>query len=1040
MVKLLVSTKTTLLLFLLFASSMAIATFIENDHGTQVARGIVYEAWWFEVLMGWMGINFIFHFKKYKLYRQKKWPVGLFHLAFICILLGAGITRYFSTEGTMRIREGEASSVFYSSGNYLQLEHPEVADYHKFEKSFSLLTSSFSPEEHLVNFPDLPSLTIRVDDYVPGARKSFLSGNQDYLDIAVALGSGRKDYLLKSGEALPLGGLLLATGAATEAPIRLFQGNDGWKIESAVHLQVMDMASQQMHVLHEGETQPLHLRSLYQWEGGAFLVKAIHENTSLQYESEADPELAKNLPDVVKLSARDQQGNLLVDGFLPLVQTEPQWLSFTHEGNPFRLTFGPKAVTLPFELYLNAFELERYPGSQSPASYASEVMVMEAGTEFPYRIFMNNVLDHKGYRFYQSSYDQDEKGTVLTVNQDRLGTYTSYLGYFLLFLGMLLTLFTRGSRFQLLNKKLKNLDHKKNLAMVFLLGPVVGGFAQDASTDIPKVPEEKALAYGRLIVQDMDGRMKPLNTLALEITRKLTGKTNAEVSLGEADIRLSPEQLVLGVQLNPELYQRLPLLKIDREKSAGVFQTLQVAPAFRLSFQDFIDDEGNYLLYEQVEAVNRLKPSERSEADNELLKTDERFNIFYGLLTGDFLRLYPNKLDPDNTWFTKNESRQGFTAEDARFVANIGTLYLEGLREGMETGDWNGADEALSYMDLFQREAGKSVYPASAMIKGELLYNKLRLGSRLFGPFWLIGFVMLVLGIARLFYRASWLKKTWKAGLILTWLGWGLFTFHLALRWYIAQHPPWSDGFEMLVFVAWGILFFSLVFSGKSKFTIPLGLLFSGTLLFVGFLDWLNPEITNLMPVLHSYWLKIHVAIIVSGYAPLALAAILALLSLLLMIFKPKSPRPEWWKSMLELNVVNELALTVGLFLLTIGTFLGGIWANESWGRYWAWDPKETWALISIMVYAFVLHLRLVPALKNALVFNLASLWAFSSIIMTSFGVNYYLSGLHSYAAGDPVPVPTWVYVVTGILLVISIATIYSFRNWSTREKKRIIA
>ncbi|MDN3688738.1 hypothetical protein [Cyclobacterium jeungdonense] len=278
--------------------------------------------------------------------------------------------------------------------------------------------------------------------------------------------------------------------------------------------------------------------------------------------------------------------------------------------------------------------------------------------------------------------------------------------------------------------------------MVSLMGPILDGFAQDASTDIPKVPDEKALAYGKLVVQDMDGRMKPLNTLALEITRKLTGKTSAEVTLGENEIQLSPEQLVLGVQLNPELYQRTPLLKIDLEKSAGVFQTLQVAPVSRLSFQDFIDDEGSYLLHEQVEAVNRLKPSERSDADNELLKTDERFNMFYGLLTGDFLRLYPNKLDPDDSWYTKNESRQGFTAEVARFVANIGTLYLEGLRKGMETGDWNASNEALSYMDLFQREAGKSVYPATAMIKGELLYNKLRLGSRLFGPFWLIGLVI----------------------------------------------------------------------------------------------------------------------------------------------------------------------------------------------------------------------------------------------------------------------------------------------------------
>lgn len=243
----------------------------------------------------------------------------------------------------------------------------------------------------------------------------------------------------------------------------------------------------------------------------------------------------------------------------------------------------------------------------------------------------------------------------------------------------------------------------------------------------------------------------------------------------------------------------------------------------------------------------------------------------------------------------------------------------------------------------------------------------------------------------------------------------------------------------MLVFVAWGVLLFGLLFSNKSKFTLPLGLLFSGTLLFVGFLDWLNPEITNLMPVLNSYWLKIHVAIIVSSYAPLALAAIIALLSLMLTIFKPNNPGKQWWNSIRELRMVNEMSITIGLFLLAVGTFLGGVWANESWGRYWAWDPKETWALISVIVYAFVLHLRLIPKFKNGLVFNLASLWAFSSIIMTSFGVNYYLSGLHSYAAGDPVPVPMWVYWVVAVLLTISVFAVFKYKNLKEEDVKQLV-
>ncbi|RYZ59179.1 MAG: cytochrome C biogenesis protein, partial [Chitinophagaceae bacterium] len=463
-----------------------------------------------------------------------------------------------------------------------------------------------------------------------------------------------------------------------------------------------------------------------------------------------------------------------------------------------------------------------------------------------------------------------------------------------------------------------------------------------------------------------------------------------------------------------------------------------IEPTNRISFQQFLNKEGDYLLRELVDEANKLKPAERNEGHKEILKTDERFNIFYALLTGDFLRIFPSKDDKNNTWFTSKQSAQGFSEEDARFVANITSVYLTGLRKGVIQGEWKDANEALEYIQLFQQHAGEKVYPEEGLLEAELLYNRLNLGTRLFGPFWLLGALMLALGIVTLFKESKALRIAWTSGKALTWLGFALFTGHLALRWYIAQRPPWTDGFEMLVFVAWSILLFGLLFSGKSRFTIPLSLLFSGTLLFVGFLDWLNPEITNLMPVLHSYWLKIHVAIIVSSYAPLALAAILALLSLLFMIFKPAAPKPAWWVSMQELSIVNELAITIGLFLLAIGTFLGGVWANESWGRYWAWDPKETWALISVIVYAFVLHLRLIPATKNALVYNLASLWAFSSIIMTSFGVNYYLSGLHSYAAGDPVPIPQWVYWAVGSLLLISILAVLKYRRFPEQEKKEL--
>ncbi len=1034
--KFIFSTRISLVLLIAFAVSCAVATFIENDHGTAVARALVYEAWWFELIMLWLSVNFLAHIRQYKLFHANRWPVGLFHIAFVLIILGAGVTRYLSEEGVIHIREGKKENVFYTNARYLQFRQHE-AQAKRFDIPVTLIHHNFKPETYHAKW-ESHSFSVTFEEYVKGAREEITTGKETYLDLAVALGEGREDHLIKAGQSLSMGNLLLGTSAGAKAPVKLFKKDSTWMISSSVHLQSMEMASQKIDMLHAGESRPLKLRSLYQWEGGAFLVKAVHEKSGLKYRPEKDEKLAKNLPDVVKLKIADDQGRAVSEAYVKMVTMKPAWHPFTYNGKEFAVTYGPRAEILPFALFLDDFQLVRYPGSQSPESYASELKVMDGATVFPYRVFMNNVLDYRGFRFYQSSYDTDEKGTVLSINRDRPGTYLTYLGYTLLAVGMIFTFFARGSRFSLLNKKLSSVRRKAALAFIVFFS-LLGSVRAQAPLKIPVVPREKAAEYGKLIVQDLDGRMKPLNTLANEILRKISGRSYVELPADSGNVRLSSEQFLLAVQIDPVLFSRLPVIRIDKEKSHLAFLALQKKPSERLSFRDFVNKDGDYLLHDLVEEANKLKPAERNEGHKELLKTDERFNIFYALLTGDFLRIFPNKQDKNNTWFTSQESQKGFAEDDARFVENITSLYLAGLQKGMETGDWKQADETLGYIQLFQKKAGSKVYPAESMIRGELLYNKLNLGNRLFGVFWLLRTVLLVLAITLLFKESKHLERAWIAGKVLSWLGLLVFTFHLGLRWYIAKHPPWSDGFEMLVFVAWGILLFGLLFSGKSRFTIPLGLLFSGTLLFVGFLDWLNPEITNLMPVLHSYWLKIHVAIIVSSYAPLALAAILALLTILLLIFKPAAPGAKWWLSIQELSIVNEMAITIGLFLLAIGTFLGGVWANESWGRYWAWDPKETWALISVVVYAFVLHLRLIPALKNALVYNLASLWAFSSIIMTSFGVNYYLSGLHSYAAGDPVPVPVWVYWVVAVLLVISAIVIVKYRKLGDVDRERLV-
>jgi cytochrome c-type biogenesis protein CcsB len=258
-------------------------------------------------------------------------------------------------------------------------------------------------------------------------------------------------------------------------------------------------------------------------------------------------------------------------------------------------------------------------------------------------------------------------------------------------------------------------------------------------------------------------------------------------------------------------------------------------------------------------------------------------------------------------------------------------------------------------------------------------------------------------------------------------------TIGLGIRGYISGHAPWSNGYESMIYVAWATMFFGLLFGRKSALTIAATTFVTSMILMIAHWNWMDPSIGNLVPVLDSYWLMIHVAIIVASYGPFTLSMILGLLALILYAFTTSKNKKRLDLSIKEITNINEMSLTVGLVLLTIGNFLGGIWANESWGRYWGWDPKETWALVSIMVYAFVLHMRLVPGLRSRLSFNIVSVFAFATILMTYLGVNHLLSGLHSYASGESAPVPNEIW---GWLIVSAVISLLAFIKFKKHYKK----
>ncbi|TRX56182.1 cytochrome C biogenesis protein [Fulvivirga sp. M361] len=1020
------SNKITLVALLAFAVAMAYATFMENDFGTNVARQAIYEAWWFELLMAILALNFAGNIYRYRLLRKDKLSILLFHLAFIVVLIGAFVTRYSSYEGLVRIREGQSTNKIISQERYVKMQvHWDNQEW-EFEKR-THLTRLNQPDIDLEAGKTNDPIRIRINRFVPDAIQGLVESEDEneVIELVAATGEGRSSFYLESGGSVFLNGHEVTFNNEKVNGINITGGNDRYLIHSPEDFNYLVMANQQSGRLTKDVTDTLRTRALYRSDHLSFVVNMIYKGKRLDYQTTENKELAQNAADLlfVDLMQGNTQKTVILAAlngvFSPMQET-------SLNDYDVKLSYGPRLTPLPFSLRLTDFQLERYPGSTSPSSYASELVVEDDERTFPVRISMNNVLDHKGYRFFQASYDLDELGTVLSVNKDFWGTQITYLGYILMGLGMLLTLFGKNSRFVQVSKKLNQLKLGTAVlisAMVIFPGLISANslVAEEEPVLSTKMYMDKSHAaeFGRLMVQDMDGRIKPINTLASEFLRKLTRKTHYMLKEDGETYKLNSDQVFLSIHHDPLSWQYMPLIKVDVKKGKMILLQLGQEDKDMLSFQDLLDDNGEYRLRENVEAAQRKKPAERSELDNEVIKVDERFNVLFQALSGNYLKIFPQPGARDHKWFNTDFINAGFRKQDSVFVRNILGSYYQDIKSAKETGDWAKPQDKLLYLKTFQDTMGKEIIPTDGRIQAELLYNNFNVFNKLFPIYWMLGIYLLLLALLRVFFDKPLLKNTYLLGVILTGLAFALQTANMILRWYAGGYPPWSNGYEMIILVSWALFLFGFIFYRKSDFILPVVALFGGTLLFVSYLDWLNPEITNLVPVLKSYWLKIHVAIIVSSYAPLALSALLGLLSLIFMIFRNDNLK----KPITELTYINELSMTIGLFMLAVGTFLGGVWANESWGRYWGWDPKETWALISIVIYAIVLHMRLIPKLRGEYTFSLASVVAFFSIIMTSFGVNYYLSGLHSYAAGDPVPVPQFVYWTVGSIFLIALAS-----------------
>ena len=1031
------STRLMAVLFLTFALTMGIGTFIESYYNTDTARVWIYNAWWFEAIMVFFMINFAGNVKRYQLYKKEKWATLLLHVSFVFIIFGAFITRYVSYEGMMPIREGASSNQFFSDKNYLTFfvdgQHNGELKRRIFEKPLILSPAVYPPFASNYfsvsdKFDAIP-FKISYKNFIIDAKDTIKQSQNGtlYLKMVESGGGSRHEHYLKSGVIKDIHNVLFAFNKPTKGAINITTTAAGTTIDAPFDGQFMRMADKFQGTLAKEVLQPLMFRSLYKVGGAQFVfpdqpIKGIQDVVSgnnLKSKKSSDAlvltiESEGKSKDVTLMGSKGSVG-------------EPQVVKIGKL--EYTLYFGSKVYTLPFTIALNDFVAKKYPGTEkSYSSYESKVTVAENGKKLDAAIYMNHILDYGGYRFFQSSFDPDEKGTVLSVNHDYWGTLITYIGYFMLFFAMLCILFVKNTRFADVKRKLEDVKVKKSkLLSVLILLLSLNGFAQHQPHSAKfnyldsilkyKVPEAQAEKFGRLVIQDDGGRMKPINTFSSELLRKVSKKDTYE--------GMNSDQVFISMSQFPTAWFELPVIYI-KIGNDSIRKIIGVNPEDKyVTFRSLFDTKGNYKLGSYLD--DAYKTNTPNQFQKDFIEVDKKVNLMNAALSGNILKLFPIPNEKNNKWLSFLEINHPM-GNDLDAIKNALPYYFDALAKASKTKDYTLANTMLLGLENYQKKYGKAVRPSDQQISSEILLNKYDVFKNLFWLYMLAGSLMLIMVVVSIFSNTKAIRIAINFFHIAVGVLFAMHTAGLIARWYVSGHAPWSNAYESMIYVAWATMFFTLAFDRKSKLTVASGTFVASMILMVAHLSWLDPSIANLQPVLNSYWLMIHVAVIVASYGPFTLGMVLGLVALLLMLFTNEKNKEKMTLHIKEITYINELALTIGLVMLTIGNFLGGQWANESWGRYWGWDPKETWALISIMVYAFVIHARFVPALRGLFSFNFMSVLAFASILMTYFGVNFHLSGMHSYASGEKQNVTIYLYIFV-VYMIFSAVVYWRYRK-----------
>ncbi len=1064
----------SLFLIVIYGLAIGWATFIEKDYGTLVANDVIYHSWWFEVLNVWLLLNILgCMYKSAKI--SFKISVQIFHLALVMIIIGAAITRYYGFEGNMVLKNGETSSFITSTDSFLNVfvsndvgdkgTIRDILPLESFKKGYDIALSpyvrysSFNLDTNeafkkklrihsvsVINYSlaslfneasnnkrDIEQEELQIkqkeNHYVAkfeveydGITKTMLVSNKGEIETErfgnryITLSWGPKSILLPFSIKLDKFEVLTYPGSKMESSF-------------ASYVEVLDEK-------YGNHKYKIFMNNVLDYRGYRFFQSQYNveqdENGQTKHDENGKPIYAGTI-----LSVNNDPGKIPTYIGYTLMILGALWLLFDTDSRFRKLSDFVKQQKVIMILISLCFFGLSYPSyaKNNPNSVDSNA---ESNVSISESVLKEAIRDNDIDQIsnIQDSIDAAKQTLIVqdsnTPHNDKNTNLQSPQNDRQL---------SKNQKDrdelqkQLTSEKAKQfIEHFKNLEKKE--EKLESIFADTSSESIEKrlkglknIPAKTVRYFATLQIQGMDGRIKTLDTYSDEIMRKITESKEFR--------GLQHNQFLLGLMAIPQDMAKLRFIAV---KNKEILRLLGIKQGSYISFEDLFHHETledvysfaifqtpqllekfqhAYKLYHFVVTALKKRDSERNEFDKQILKLHEKMDFLLPFSVWSYMRIFPSP--KSETWQTLGNP---IDIQDP-FLSFFYYDFIIESRMGIALNQWEDFNQSLQILHNYQAQTGGSLFLDSTHVQSELLLNKMDI-------FPISQYFYLILGILLFFIALiailsnkkipKWLGRSLYVLMLIIFLG---HTFGLLLRWYIGGHAPWSNAYESMLYIAWASALSGIIILRKSYFALCGASFLAGMVLTVAHWGFMDPQIGNLQPVLQSYWLNIHVAIIVASYGFLGLSLMLGIINLILFIFRHKN-RPQIDTSLIALTTINEMSMIIGILMLIVGTFLGGVWANESWGRYWSWDSKETWSLVSVGVYAFVLHIRLLKPLYFPYIFNALSVIAFYSIIMTYFGVNYYLAtGMHSYAQGESGAISEKIYVALVLTLCLLLLSFF---------------